>query len=639
MGRDLFAQPGVGRDLFANANAVGVDESKRAQYEKTVADWQQSDQPTALQTAVSPLVGMARGLANTSEGVAQLGLEAGEKIGLVDSATTNRFEQRVKQGRADWEDSPYSQGLLGEVGEFTGEVAPFMVMPGGVTGGLLRRTAVNAGQGLLAGGTQFVPEGGSRATNALIGAGTGGAFTGAGAALRAPVVGVKRALVGKAGPALNDTMQAFQRSGVQPTPGQLGGQWQTQGLENAVIGALPGGAGRMAGFYQGQQSALGQRVGGIAERIAPKAEIGTAGRAIKQGIQRFARETARKAGTLYDEVDRFIAPARPVPAANTMKVLQDITTPIPGAANVSKEIGSPALARLMEGLKADVGLSGELPYAALKGLRTRIGSRLDVPDLTSDIPRAELKRVYGALSDDMASAAKAAGSQAERAFARANTFYKAKSQRIDDFLQGIAKKADIDSVYKSTLSGTKEGATKLRAIKRSLNHDEWNVVSATFLKRLGQSIPSQQGVAGEAFSTNTFLTRWNSISPQARREMFSGTDELRRYARDIDAIAKVSNAIKESAATLANPSGTAAKAVWSMGTVLAPFKLGVSGLGANVGARLMTSPKFVNWMAQTTRIAPGKLPNHLTKLTTIAITQPELAPDIEQYRAALTGSR
>ena len=52
----------------------------------------------------------------------------------------------------------------------------------------------------------------------------------------------------------------------------------------------------------------------------------------------------------------------------------------------------------------------------------------------SDLPEAELKRLYASLSQDMRAAATVAGDDALKAFNRANKFYSAGMKRINGAL-------------------------------------------------------------------------------------------------------------------------------------------------------------------------------------------------------------
>ncbi len=72
----------------------------------------------------------------------------------------------------------------------------------------------------------------------------------------------------------------------------------------------------------------------------------------------------------------------------------------------------------------------------------------------------------------------------------------------------VEKNGGPEKVFQAAMSGTKDGATTLRAVMRSLPEDGQKAVSAAVIKRMGLANPGAQNAAGDAFSPNTFLTNW-----------------------------------------------------------------------------------------------------------------------------------
>jgi len=123
------------------------------------------------------LIGAGRGFTDVGEGIKQLGLQAGEKVGLVDPSTVADFNQRAAQERQLFGQSPVGRTIGSKVGRFGGNVLPAFAIPG-AAGGLLARVAGEAAIGGDIGATQFVPEGESRLSNIATGAATGGGVAG-----------------------------------------------------------------------------------------------------------------------------------------------------------------------------------------------------------------------------------------------------------------------------------------------------------------------------------------------------------------------------------------------------------------------------------------------------------------------------
>lgn len=263
-----------------------------------------------------------------------------------------------------------------------------------------------------------------------------------------------------------------------------------------------------------------------------------------------------------------------------------------------------------------------MPYSALKALRTEVGDRLASGSLVDDIPRAQLKQLYGALSADMESAAATVGPKAKAAASRANTYWRSGMERIEGTLDKVAKKASPEEVYRAAMSGTKEGASKIRKVMRSLTPEERNIVSATALNRMGRVNPSKQDDVGEVFDSGTFLTNWNQFSPGAKRVLFKPVYE------DMEVIARVASKMRDMDDVLINPSGTAGKLIGGgtllagggaagVGNALLPGGIAVVALTNRSAQHLLSSPKVVKWLAQSTRIKPEGRAAHIAKLATI----------------------
>ena len=451
--------------------------------------------------------------------------------------------------------------------------------------------------------------------------------------------------------AMQDNLSTFKVAGTTPSLGQATGNRAIQGFEN-LLGSTPGGAGIIARKAEKLTDDVGAGVTTAVEKVAPKIGADVAGGAIKGGIVGsggFVERFKTTSTQLYNDVDRYLPPDLRVTPQATATKLEELTTPIQGAEKVSGGLQNAKVARIREDLTADLAANkGALPYQALKKLRTKVGSMLESSELLTDIPKAEIKQLYGALTDDMRAAATQAGPQALKAFERANQYTRAGHKRIEGHLQSIASKVNPEDVYGAALSGTKEGASTLRAVKRSLKPDEFRIVAATALNRLGRATPGKQNDLGESFSTETFLTNWNRMSPEARRELLSGYQGAGEIEHSLNATAKVATNIREGSKMWANPSGTAGKVAagasmtgigYSLGSGSFKTAAGIfAGMGAaNLTARTFTNPARVKWIAEATKMPPSALPAHLTRLAAIAAREkdPEEKAETERLLQAV----
>lgn len=456
---------------------------------------------------------------------------------------------------------------------------------------------------------------------------------------------VRGALRGTNREALEESVEEFSTAGASPSVGQATSNRALQALEN-VLGALPGGGGVIFRFAAETQEKIGRRVNQIASQLGATSSE-QAGKSIERGLLGADGFVARFKGTskrLFDRVNEFIPGETRVSVKNSLDRLNELSSIAPGAEETSALLVNPKIRGISQAFTNDAA-DGTLPYEAVKRIRTQVGDLLASPEIIADAPRSQLKQLYGALTEDMKAAAIQAGPEALKAFNRANRFYSAGLDRLDDQLRTITSKLARDGVtpeqvFRAALSGSQEGASILRPLRKSLNQKEWNVLAGTVLQRLGRAVSSQQDELGEVFSVETFLTNWNKLSTDAKDILFSG-GTMTPLKNDLDKIAGATSSIREGSRVLANPSGTAARAAnigsagFAAGSILSgntviPIALATTALSANLGARLMTNPKFVKWLAQGTEIPVSRLPAHITRLANTLGQDPEYNEAVQE---------
>lgn len=419
-----------------------------------------------------------------------------------------------------------------------------------------------------------------------------------------------------------------------PTVGQGTGSRARQAAET-LLGAGPTSSGVIARAGQEQGDRIGQGLQDLARSMSRNPTAEGAGRSIREGVNTFARNTKDQRRELYRQLDTQIPGDASVDLSNTQRTLAAMTAPTPGAEATTGALINPELKRIADNLAADLAASGGsgLPYEAVKGLRTRLGDEAFSFSLSPDKPTAQLRQLYGALTEDMTNVAKQAGPAAERAVSRANRYYRTSQKRLELLEDVVGRNGGPERVFNAAMQGTREGATVLRSVMRSLPPEAQKDVTAAVIKRMGMANPGQQGAVGaaggaeEAFSAATFLTNWNRLSPEARASLFNryGAD----MSRDIDRIARVAERVKEGSGVLRNPSGTAAQtaAFGYAGSLAASLMTGntplaaglvTSGAFANGFARAMTNPRFVRWLARATDLPAGALPAQLNVLQRMA---------------------
>lgn len=446
----------------------------------------------------------------------------------------------------------------------------------------------------------------------------------------------KRMLAGGASPQqIEMAVRDFERLGTTPTAGQASGrsivQTAEQGLSN-----YPGSATVIADFGQAQQMAIGTKVGQVAKELSPKSSPTKAGEAIQEGAEAFRQRSIGKGGTaerLYSEADTLIGQNHTVQLANTGKLIDEITTPIQGLQASSQAIADPTTTNLVNALKADrdasiaAGLPG-LPYEGLKAYRSKVGELIG-DSVFNQTNTAQLKALYANLTADI-EASFANNPEALAKLRAANAYYKKAQSWLDDIGAELNKKGGPEKIFTALVTGVSDGATQLERVMRVLSPEQRRVVASAFLKKIGNKAKGADDASlVEQFDTVTFLRNYNNLSKEAKRALFGRNQFGKTFADDMDAITRVAKDITESGAYLANRPGTARQAATgsvlsavfglpafvgalsggagpavAAGAVSAAKAAIISTVGAYSVAKLMTNPKFVRWLASTSKMPP-----------------------------------
>lgn len=494
-------------------------------------------------------------------------------------------------------------------------------------GGGAQESAKNAGAG----------EGG-QALAGLLGSIVPGAATSGASAL------TRGLLRGSNADNILENLAAFQAAGTTPSVGQATENPLARGIES-LLAKVPGGSGVMAKKANQQAEDIGAQMGRYADQLAPGSDPTQAGIAIQSGITGeggFIDLFKKQAASLYDAVDQHMDPSTPVPMSATQDFLAKATKPTPGAEATSSILANPKLAQIAQAVIQDASQTGALPYTAVKALRSRVGDMLADSGLTSDVPKGQLKQLYGALSTDM----RQTTARNPAAFIANNTaenFYRNGMGQIDNIENVVGKAGGPEKVFGAALSGTREGATTLNNVMSALRPEEQNVVSSAVVRRMGLANPGAQNDAGDVFSTSSFLTNWNKLSPQAKSVLFKNDSDMKA---NLDKIAQVTSNLREGSKVFQNPSGTSqglTQISTATGAAVAALSGNVAGLaaigggvgGANLMARAMTNPTFVKWLARNTNAPVEVLPAQLSYLANLGDKNKD--PDLTQI-AQVIGS-
>lgn len=505
----------------------------------------------------------------------------------------------------------------------------------------------------------------------LMGAGTGGASAGLAAqqgvgplgqlaagvvggtvptAVQSVPAGLKALLRGTDPTEMQQTIANFEGAGTTPTLGQASGGGAAKFIESGLA-KIPGGAGVMAGKAQQQAEDVGQRLKELATGLSPNAAPDVAGQAIQSSIRGpggFVENFKTQANDLYSKVDSLVPGETPMPIPATQALLAKFTAPIKGAEATSANslLSDPRMASIAEDLGTDLQASanGTMPYQALSQLRSRVGAKLADAGLVSDKPIAELKQLYGSLSQDIRNGM-GHGTPGWKAANAAENFYRQGMDHIDQIEPILDKAGGPEAIFKAATAGTKDGAHTINQVMSALDPAAQKTVVATVLNKMGQAAPGV-AVDGGNFSMQSFLTNWNNVSPAAKTSLFDRMGP--GFRADMDKIASTASNLRVGNSVFRNPAGTAA-GVAQTGTITGfigslltghpavAATIGAGVGGANLGAKLMANPAFVKWAARNSTVPLNQLPGQLGYLSTLAEKQndPDLKALVDQAQQQL----
>lgn len=574
------------------------------------------EQPDAIETAlrkaqlpgraviegVQDMAGMARllnpaGLAQSLMNVARPQSEAARLTGTPDNPPDQRLAdilglvQPESAGERVFDAA--GRGLTGAA--MTGGASTLPALLGGATGGASGQITKEAGGGPVA---QLIAS--------LVGGLSPQAATSGLGAIRTAIANPQRAAgviddFATAGTTPN-AIQATAAPSVDPTKPAGGAIAQTI---DYLLRKTPGSAGRMADEAATQGQQIGARVDDVARGLTPDPTPEAAGGAIKQGFDRFVSGAKAEAAKLYDQVDKYLPKETPVALTRTQEVLAKEATEI---------LPDSTMARVMSGITEKLDDAGNLPYAAVKELRSRIGKLMSDHQYVSDRP--QLDRLYGALSDDVSVMA-GKNPQGKAALDTASAFWRDSVMRpIEETQHVIAKAGGPEKIYNAAVSGTKDGATTLRSLMTSLkgSPEAQKAITGTVLARMGKAAPNAGEDAAAGFTVDRFVKDFDTLSPQARKVLFEPFGE--KFVKDMDTIVKVARQVKAAGLRSKSEGGVSGAlrklslggAAWAvLGTAGAGAAAGTASGTANLTSRLLTNPKFVRWLASAADRPAGGL--------------------------------
>lgn len=274
------------------------------------------------------------------------------------------------------------------------------------------------------------------------------------------------------------------------------------------------------------------------------ASIGTvlddagAGQRAQAGARTFLRESADRADDLAARIP--IHPTQPASLTNTGAALDDLTAGLTSNPRLSAIMEDGQLLAFRDALR-----EGGLSWGDLRRFRSLIGEKIGQPQVAGEATsRSALRRLYGAISDDMRTTAEAQGPRALSAFNRFNQYWRGRESRREGALEAILGRnfdASPEQAFAQINRWAQNDHRTTGQVLRSLPLADRNSVRASLFSRMGTARAGQQEAAGGAFSPSTFATQWNQLSPRAKNFLIPDA----RHRRNLNDIALLSTAARQ----------------------------------------------------------------------------------------------
>ena len=427
------------------------------------------------------------------------------------------------------------------------------------------------------------------AQRAAMGAGVGGI---AGGALGGIVGRFSRPPV-QTGPTSNEVVAAAERLGVD-VPRAVATDSRLLQRAGESVKAVPGAEASIGTATTRLQEQITEEANRVAGQLGTgSAEV--AGDGARSAISGWI--TGKSAAALdraYTMVDKAITnPQATTVLEKTRQQVADILTE-----RQASRIADPgkAVSFVMDAVQDAQGLT----YEGVKGLRTRIGEMLKNPSiLPADVSKAELKRIYGALTDDLRkSVENAGGTAAVKTWEAANELAAQAAKRRAELAKIVGKsgEAPAEQVFSKIAamasSGSRGDIALLTKARKAMPDADWQEVASGIVANLGRD-------AQKNWTPDRFVTSWGKLSDNGKQLLF---DPATRRA--LDDISTISTRIKDIGNRFGNPSGTGNRVGYGVsiaGILLDPVSTIGGIVGGNVMARILAKPATASSMAKWSR--------------------------------------
>jgi len=433
---------------------------------------------------------------------------------------------------------------------------------------------------------------------------------------------------------LNAVAAAAGRQGVDLLPADVGGAGTRIVTSSAKMSPLS--AGPVVAQAKRNVEGLRNATSRVAQSQGEVVTTDVAGQNVMEAAKTYKGMTSDTGSKLYERANE---------AAKGVKIkpLQTIAAIDEQLARLQQNpAATPAQITELQNFRSNI--ENGVSVTGLRDARTTLSQGVYDGQLRSSVDQAMWKTLLGNLSSDITMGLEQAGrAKAARMFERADGYWKSRVETIDQVLQPIVGKdgmksgEDVIKGIETMARGGQGGSARLSRLLGAMSKEDAGQVRAVLIDRLGKAKPNEQDAVGGTFSPSTFLTNWNTMTPQAKASLFSDT-ELRNNLNDLAKIAegmKASRAMENFSNTGAVISGNMMGAA-ALGYASWPLAL-LAGSTQGLTGALMSSPRFARLLAKTAKLPPEQANRRFTEqLGVLAKSEPLIANDLKAVQQFLS---
>lgn len=356
--------------------------------------------------------------------------------------------------------------------------------------------------------------------------------------------------------------------------------------------------------------------------LGPAATMQDAGVGLQNAATQWLQNWKQDGASKWDAFHQAVPGTTPVAVPTFQRALQDVNQNFGGATELAKALQPGLAAKLQDALAADVSPNGTLPWQGVAATRTALGEMLSGAPV-ADAPQAAIKRLYGALSDDMRAGASLQGPAVQRAFYDANAHTAFGHALLEDHLNPILNAANPEQAAQYALAQVRQGGSRLGAVEHAMPGQSANL-GAAVLRQAAENGPS------------ALPAKLKNMSPEAKNLLFSsptppsataptlpsgpaGTPNWATPASNdpnaglqgVSDLSDIGQAMRRTVQTTGNNSNTSAHSATGVGRVMAAAELAREGHsfagvpGALAGGALgLFAPNIIGTGARIAAVNP-----------------------------------